>query len=62
MRDHPRASLVAVHGGEPLVRFTCPTCDGVYWEEDPNDLKVRQQAAQGQGRDLYLTRAGSPVR
>ena len=61
MCDHPRSSLVAVPGGEPLVRFSCPVCRGENWEH-PDELKVRQEAAQGQGRDLYLTRSGSPVR
>jgi len=61
MHDHPRSSLVAVPGGEPLVRFTCPVCRGEYWEH-PDELKVRQEAAQGQGRDLWLTRQGSVTR
>jgi len=44
-----------------LVCFTCPVCRGKYWEQ-PAEMKVRQEAARSEGRDLFLTRSGSPVR
>jgi len=61
MRGFARSTLEVTPGGALVKVLRCPTCSGVY-REDPDELKVRQQAAQGQGRDLYLTRAGSPVR